>query len=92
MKEYHNFKLKINYKVLKHFSLQLKVAKPNGDPLNPARLNKIRIKIKTSYSWDNSKDLEETVTPSSDGFIIVSRNVPSSANHVSLEVSFISLY
>lgn len=71
------------------FNVMLKVAKPNGDPLNPARLNKIRIKIKTSYSWDYSKALEETVTPSSDGFIIVSRNVPSSANHVRLVATFV---
>ncbi|XP_015780239.1 PREDICTED: CD109 antigen-like [Acropora digitifera] len=71
------------------FNVMIKVAKPNGDSLNPARLNKIRIKIKTSYSWDYSKALEETVTPSSDGFIIVSRNVPSSANHVRLVATFV---
>ena len=68
------------------------MAKPNGDPLHPARLNKTRIKIKTkSYFWNYSKALEETVSPSSDGFIIVSRNFSSSVNYVGLKVSFISL-
>lgn len=69
------------------------MAKPNGDPLHPARLNKTRIKIKTIFdSWNDSIALEETVSPSSDGFIIVSRNVSSSVEDVYLEVSFISLY
>ena len=72
-------------------SLQLKVTKPNEEPHSPDTLRKIKINIKTKYTWNDDKGTEETVTPSSDGTIIVSRDVPSSADYVNLKVSILGV-
>lgn len=70
------------------FSVMLKVTKPNEEPHSPDTLRKIKINVKTKYTWNDDKGTEETVTPSSDGTIIVSRDVPSSADHVNLKATY----
>jgi len=47
----------------------------------------VKITTKYNWRWDN-KGSEESFIPSYDGSIVVSRDIPSSADYFSLEVGF----
>ena len=62
---------------------------PDGEPVSPDRLQKLqgKVRITTKYDWRDEGD-EEVLPHFDDGVLIITRNIPSSANYLSLQVCF----
>lgn len=62
---------------------------PDGEPVSPDKLQKLqgKVRITTKYDWRDKGD-EEVLPHFDDGGLIITRNIPSSANYLSLQVRF----
>lgn len=70
------------------FKVLLQVTKPSGEPHSPEKLRSVKVKITTSFNWRSNEATVETLMPSDDGNIIISRDIPSSANYLNLQAVY----
>ena len=72
--------------------MQLQVLQPNGEQLSLEKLRMMRSKIKVTTEYNGRSHGEvEFVSPELDGTVIITRNVPKSADTLYLRVGNISL-
>ncbi|XP_078364931.1 CD109 antigen-like isoform X2 [Oculina patagonica] len=78
-----NFKPGLPFKVL------LQVVQPNGEPVSPDRLKKLQgnVKITTKYDWKGD-GTDEFLPHSDDGSFIITKDIPSSAQYLSLQAEY----
>ena len=66
-------------------SFQLAVTKPDDTPLPPDRLRNLKIYVKTDFMY-RSKGTTEEYTPSTEGLVTLTKEVPQNAETIRFQV------